>query len=117
MWWNATREFSLSGTVCDGYVIDVYDGTGLWLVMPFYDHYFKWNCVLKRAEIPSYVIRDNVHIEGKSFVTSMLKELILHKMVKVVCGEFDSRGRVTASVFFEEEDVSDYLNRVVELPV
>ena len=38
-------------------------------------------------------------------------------MVKVVCGEFDSRGRVTVSVFFEEEDVSDYLNRVVELPV
>lgn len=107
----------MSGVICDGYVIDVYKGDGIWIVMPLFEKYYKWNCVLRGVHVPETVVRGGRLVHGDSLFRSILTERVLHRSVKVVCGEFDAAGRVMVEVFVEDDSVNEYLNCALELPV
>lgn len=116
-WNNYTKntdEFSLIGVNTVGKCVDVYDGDTVKIVLniPINNTLYKWNCRIARVDTPELRTRN---IKEKQFgyqVRDFLREMILDKIVKVKCLDFDKYGRLLIEIIGIEEkeiNISDWL--------
>lgn len=102
-------KFSLSGMNVKGRVDEVVDGDTVKIVFAFLGYYFCWRCRLARINAPE--IDSDAGIESKNY----LESLILGKIIKVECKDFDKYGRVLVELFiYKEKDLICINNLMVD---
>ncbi len=106
---DTLKEFTLDGEEKEGKVVSVYDGDTVKIVFPIYKTLHKWNCRLGRVDTPELRTRNDLEKKFGYEVRDKLREKILNKVVKVKCGEFDKYGRLLTEIYFEDENVNQWL--------
>lgn len=90
--------FSLCGLKRRGVCVGVYDGDTVKCIFPFGGKEYKWNCRLEGIDTPEIRSKDPtekvIALEARDF----LREQILGKEVKIVCGDFDKYGRLLTTI-------------------
>lgn len=128
----STPFFGMEGQTLYGRVVSVYDGDTMTLVLPVFNHYYRFNVRLlgiDTSEMKSKSLenKERAH-QARNAVLSSLgiptnitsrKDIqkYLHENVIIVtihCGEFDKYGRLLGNVFVENcsESLSDMLIRL-----
>lgn len=106
---DSFKELSLENEEKSGKVVSVYDGDTVKIVFPLHDTLYKWNCRLNRVDTPELRTRNKLEKKFGYEVRDKLREKILNKVVKVECGEFDKYGRLLTEIYFEDENVNQWL--------
>lgn len=95
------RRFSLSGMAFDARVVDVYDGDTITAVFKYRGEYNKWPCRLDGIDTPELKTKNDKEKLAAGQARDYLRNLILDKIVRLVCGEFDKYGRLLVKVIDE----------------
>tara|TARA_Y100000022_G_scaffold194973_1_gene200033 strand:+ start:336 stop:785 length:450 start_codon:yes stop_codon:yes gene_type:complete len=114
-WNNVTKEtkiFTFEGRICNGKVVEVYDGDTVKIVFPLSDkepdRLYKWNCRLINVDTPELRTKNLKEKEFGKKVRDFLREKILDKVVNVKCFDFDKYGRLLVEIFtIENKDVKE----------
>jgi endonuclease YncB( thermonuclease family) len=106
---DTLKEFTLDGEEKHGKIVSVYDGDTVKIVFPIYKTLYKWNCRLSRVDTPELRTRNKLEKKFGYEVRDKLRERILNKVVKVKCGEFDKYGRLLTEIYFEDENINQWL--------
>lgn len=132
MYGGSTPAFSLQGQKLYGRVVSIYDGDTMTLVLPVFQHYFKYNvrlmgidtCEMKskssenkdRAHQARNAVFTSlgipVHLSTRKDIQKYLQDNIV--IVSINCGDFDKYGRLLGDVFAmtSQESLSEMLIRL-----
>lgn len=100
-------KFSLNGLSYIAKVVKVYDGDTITVVFKFNDAFFKWNCRLIGIDTPELKTTNKSEKEIGIKARDYLKSLIMDKIVKIKCGEFDKYGRLLVEVFINDTNINE----------
>jgi micrococcal nuclease len=106
---DKVEMFSLVGQTFDAKVVKVYDGDTIHVVFKHFDKFYKWNCRIAHVDTPELRTKNEEEKKRGYEVRDKLRELILNKIVKIKCGEFDKYGRLLIEVFLAETNVNEWL--------
>lgn len=106
---KTTPLFTLNGFKTDAKIVYVYDGDTVHIVFKYFNEYYKWNCRIAHVDTPELRTK-NQDEKIKGYETrDKLKELILDKIVKVHCLEFDKYGRLLVDLYIDDIYVNQWL--------
>ncbi len=115
-WSNATNKtniFSFEERICEGKVVDVYDGDTVKIVFPLTDkepeRLFRWNCRLINVDTPEIRTKNLKEKAYAKEVRNALRERILNTIVEVHCKDFDKYGRLLVEIFYENISINNWL--------
>lgn len=100
---NKVPLFSLEGRAFDGKVVDVYDGDTVKICFSIFNEMFRWNCRIQGVDTPELRTKDLNEKKMGYEVRDTLRNLILNRVVTVVCGEFDKYGRLLVDITTKEQ--------------
>jgi len=107
------KIFSYEGRKCEGKVVSVYDGDTVKIVFPLTDkepeRLYKWNCRLINIDTPEIRTRNLKEKAYGKKVRDYLRKKILNKIVTVSCKDFDKYGRLLVEIFYEDENINNWL--------
>ena len=107
------KIFSYEGRKCEGKVVSVYDGDTVKIVFPLTDkepeRLYKWNCRLINVDTPEIRTRNLKEKAYGKKVRDYLRKKILNKIVTVSCKDFDKYGRLLVEIFYEDENINNWL--------
>ena len=107
------KIFSYEGRKCEGKVVSVYDGDTVKIVFPLTDkepeRLYKWNCRLINIDTPEIRTRNLKEKAYGKKVRDFLRKKILNKIVTVSCKDFDKYGRLLVEIFYEDENINNWL--------
>lgn len=107
------KIFSYEGRKCEGKVVSVYDGDTVKIVFPLTDkepeRLYKWNCRLINIDTPEIRTRNLREKAYGKKVRDFLRKKILNKIVTVSCKDFDKYGRLLVEIFYEDENINNWL--------
>lgn len=107
------KIFSYEGRKCEGKVVSVYDGDTVKIVFPLTDkepeRLYKWNCRLINIDTPEIRTRNLREKAYGKKVRDYLRKKILNKIVTVSCKDFDKYGRLLVEIFYEDENINNWL--------
>ena len=110
---NKTKIFNFEERVCQGKVVDVYDGDTVKIVFPLTDkepeRLYRWNCRLINVDTPEIRTRNLKEKEMGLKVRDLLRDKILNKVVTLNCGELDKYGRLLVDINYESENINHWL--------
>ena len=110
---NKTKIFNFEERVCQGKVVDVYDGDTVKIVFPLTDkepeRLYRWNCRLINVDTPEIRTRNLKEKEYGKQVRDRLREKILNNIVDVHCKDFDKYGRLLVEIFYEIVSINKWL--------
>jgi len=110
---NKTKIFNFEERVCQGKVVDVYDGDTVKIVFPLTDkepeRLYRWNCRLINVDTPEIRTRNLKEKEYGKQVRDRLREKILNNIVDVHCKDFDKYGRLLVEIFYENVSINKWL--------
>ena len=110
---NKTKIFNFEERVCQGKVVDVYDGDTVKIVFPLTDkepeRLYRWNCRLINVDTPEIRTRNLKEKEYGKQVRDRLREKILNNIVDVHCKDFDKYGRLLVEIFYENVSINNWL--------
>jgi micrococcal nuclease len=101
--------FSLNGQTVQAKVVKVYDGDTIHVVFKYFDKFYKWNCRIAHVDTPELRTKNEEEKKKGYEVRDKLRELILNKIVKLNCLEFDKYGRLLVDIYLNESNVNDWL--------
>jgi micrococcal nuclease len=96
-------KFSLEGQQVLAKVTSVYDGDTVKLCFGFSGNMYIWNCRIEGVDTPELRTRNLKEKEYGYKVRDELRKLILGKVFKVQCGEFDKYGRLLVNILLDDE--------------
>lgn len=103
---NGEPEFlSLNNKIMDAYVIDVYDGDTITIVINLYNIHtgkrqlYKWKCRLAGIDTPEIRTKNQLEKISAQTAKNALESICLYKIIKIKCGEFDKYGRLLIWIF------------------
>ena len=102
--------FSLSGHVRKGKIVKVYDGDTCTAIvhLPKFG-YVKIRIRLEGINAPELRTKD-LEVKEKAILSrDALKKMILGKVVKLSCNEFDCFGRVLAEIYINKQSVNQLM--------
>ena len=123
-----TPEFTLSGLNTTGRLVDIIDGDSVSIILPMFNNFYKYhirlsgidtcemrsknekckNLAIKaRDTLLELVTRSKTRSETRSEIRDILDRNVVIVFVK--CLDFDKYGRLLANVFFDNENLSEYL--------
>jgi endonuclease YncB( thermonuclease family) len=109
---NQTEDvpmFSLNGYVTDAKVVRVYDGDTIHVVFHYFGKFYKWIGRIAHVDTPELRTK-NLDEKKKGYeVRDKLRELILGKVVKLTCQEFDKYGRLLLDIQIGDIKVDEWL--------
>ena len=112
--YDNTKTFDFKGLVCKAKVVRVYDGDTCWVVMPVSGTLRKIKVRLLGIDTPEIhpdlktPQRDKM-IEKAFKAKKALEDMVLDKVVRLECGEFDKYGRLLVTILYKGENVNTYL--------
>ena len=101
--------FSLDGLVTDAKVVKVYDGDTVHVVFKYFEKYYKWICRIAHVDTPELKTKNPEEKKLGYEVRDKLRELILEKVVKLHCHEFDKYGRLLVDIQIDTIKVDEWL--------
>lgn len=101
--------FSLNGYVTDAKVVKVYDGDTVHVVFEYMSKYFKWIGRIAHVDTPELRTKNTEEKKKGYEVRDKLRELILDKIVKLHCREFDKYGRLLVDIQIGDIKVDEWL--------
>jgi micrococcal nuclease len=101
--------FSLNGQSFQAKVVNVYDGDTIHVVFKYFDKFYKWNCRIAHVDTPELRTKNEEEKKKGYEARDKLRELILNKIVKLNCLEFDKYGRLLVDIYLNEANVNDWL--------
>jgi micrococcal nuclease len=101
--------FSLDGLVTDAKVVKVYDGDTVHVVFKYFEKYYKWICRIAHVDTPELKTKNPEEKKLGYEVRDKLRELILGKVVKLHCHEFDKYGRLLVDIQIDTIKVDEWL--------
>ena len=110
---NKTKMFTFEDRVCQGKVVDVYDGDTVKIVFPLTDsepeRLYRWNCRLINVDTPELRTKNLKEKEFGKKVRDELRGKILNNLVEVHCKDFDKYGRLLVEIVYENINVNNWL--------
>jgi endonuclease YncB( thermonuclease family) len=107
------KSFSFEERICNGKVVDVYDGDTVKIVFPLTDkepeRLYKWNCRLINVDTPEIRTKNLKEKAYGKLVRDKLREKILNNIVEIHCKDFDKYGRLLVEIFYENENINQWL--------
>ena len=70
---------------------------------------YKWNCRLINIDTPEIRTRNLREKAYGKKVRDYLRKKILNKIVTVSCKDFDKYGRLLVEIFYEDENINNWL--------
>ena len=127
-----TPEFTLSGLNTTGRLVDIIDGDSVSIILPMFNNFYKYhirlsgidtcemrsknekciNLAIKaRDTLLELVTRSKTRSETHSETRHEIRDILDRNVVIVFvkCLDFDKYGRLLANVFFDNENLSEYL--------
>ncbi len=95
---NDVPYFTLKGHVTEAKVVRVYDGDTIHVVFRYFDQYYKWNCRIAHVDTPELRTKNTEEKQRGYLARDKLSELIMGKVVKMECFEFDKYGRLLVEI-------------------
>lgn len=108
-----TPVFTLNNYLTDAKVVKVYDGDTIHLVFEYFGNFYRWNCRIAHVDTPELRTKNAEEKKLGYIVKQKVEELLLNKIVKVQCFEFDKYGRLLIEVILPEtkEKLHEWLIR------
>lgn len=97
-----TDHMSLENNVYDAKIVHIYDGDSMHVVFKEFGSFYRWTCRIIGVDTPELRTR-NEHEKALGYkVRDILREKLLNKIVKIVCGKFDKYGRLLIDVYIPD---------------
>jgi micrococcal nuclease len=107
---NTVPLFSLNNNEYIAKVVDVYDGDSCKVVFRFHNNLTRWIIRIAHIDTPELRSKDEDEKKLAYLVRDFLRELILNKIVKIKCLDFDKYGRLLAEIYSNDNRlISDIL--------
>lgn len=106
---EATPIFSLNNFKTDAKVVKVYDGDTIHVVFFYFDKFYKWTGRIAHVDTPELRTKNEEEKKKGYEVRDKLRELILGKIVRLHCHDFDKYGRLLMDVEIEGVKVDEWL--------
>ena len=95
---DKTPKFTMNGKVVDAKIVSVHDGDSLHAVFELFGNNYNWVCRIAHVDTPEVTTKNLKEKEYGLFVRDKLREVLLNKMVKLSCMEFDKYGRLLVEI-------------------
>lgn len=112
---NTVKKFSLESKIFIGKIVDVYDGDTCKVVIFFKNEFMKFNIRMSGYDTPELKTKNDIEKSYSQISKKMLEKLVLNKIVKLRCYDFDKYGRLLGSIVVinsdkgEELDVNNFM--------
>ena len=103
---KSVGKYSLKGTRTYGRVCKVYDGDTITIIVEKDKRMIKYSCRILGIDTPELRTQNKKEKEMALIARDYLRKRILNKVVLIEFFDFDKYGRVLASVFYKNEDIS-----------
>ena len=107
---STTEYLQFNNHECLGKVVKIYDGDTVDICLPLPDtslsHIYKFRCRLDRYDSPEKRSKNPIEKEYAQKATDVLTDLILNKVVKVICIKYDKYGRILCDIYHQKEDLT-----------
>ena len=90
--------FSLNKKIFIGKVVDVYDGDTCKIVINLKNEFVKFNVRMLGYDSPEIRTKNDIEKNFAKISKNILETLILNKIVKICCSDFDKYGRLLGSI-------------------
>ena len=106
-----TQYFSFCGREFMCKCISVYDGDTITVVFKPFEScvFYKFRIRLSGIDTPEMRTKNIGEKEKATEVRDFLRGLILDKLIKIKCGEFDKYGRLLAYVYIDDTNINQLL--------
>lgn len=107
------NKFSFKGKEFLAKVVECVDGDTITVIFK-YDEYYKFRIRMLGYNSPELkpkldsLERDEV-IKNATIAKEHISNLILNKIVKVICDDFDSFGRILATVYIDDMNINQHM--------
>ena len=108
--WNEITDapfFSLHGKECSAKIVKVYDADTVHALIEVSGTLYRWKCRIMHVDTPELRSRDEKEKKFANLAKQALSDLILNKVVKVKCFQFDMYGRVLVELALSDEHGND----------
>jgi len=106
---DKVEMFSLKGQTVQAKVVKVYDGDTIHVVFKLFDSFYKWNCRIAHVDTPELRTKNEEEKKKGYEVRDKLRELILNKVVRMNCMEFDKYGRLLVEIYLDDIHINEWL--------
>lgn len=108
---NSTKIQSYKDKIFYGKVVDVYDGDTIKVNILINDTIEKYNIRLDGYDAPEMRTKNNTEKEYAKVSRKMMEILVLDKIVKLECKEYDKYGRLLADIYVKNNDKEMNINK------
>ena len=98
-----TEYMTLKGNEYIAKIVYIYDGDTMHVVFKEYDQYYRWNCRIMGVDTPELRTKNEKEKKAGYAIRDILREMLMNKIVKVKCDEFDKYGRLLLDVYIPAE--------------
>jgi micrococcal nuclease len=95
---DKTPNFTMNGKVVDAKIVAVHDGDSVHAVFEMFGTHYNWVCRISHVDTPEVTTKNVKEKEYGLVVRDKLRELIMNKIVKLNCFEFDKYGRLLVEI-------------------
>jgi endonuclease YncB( thermonuclease family) len=108
-----TPEFTLNKYSTNAKVVKVYDGDTIHVVFEYFGKFYRWNCRIAHVDTPELRTKNTEEKKLGYLVKQKVEELLLNKIVRIQCFDFDKYGRLLIEVTLPEttEKLHEWLIR------
>ena len=107
---NTVKVFSLANKAFIGKVVDVYDGDTCKIVIYYKNEFVKFNIRMYGYDSPELKTKNTIEKQFSLISKQMLEKLILNKIVKIFCHDFDKYGRLLGSIFINDKNTGEEID-------
>ena len=99
--------FTLNGMETEAEIVKVYDGDTVHALMEVFGTMYRWKCRIMHVDTPEIRSADAHEKEIAYKARDALSDLVLNKIVRVKCFNFDLYGRVLVELVVPMEEEND----------
>ena len=111
---NAGDTFSFKGKCIYAKCVDVYDGDTITVKFFYRRELLKYKVRLLGLDTPELKTKNLEEKQLSQKIKGYVSELIMNKIIKLKCYEFDKYGRILAEIFFKSEKEYSLNNFLIE---
>ena len=98
-----TEYLSLNGQEFDAKIVHIYDGDTMHVVFFAFGEYYRWNCRIQGVDTPELRTKNAYEKKIGYQVRDILRTLLLNKVVRIRCYDFDKYGRLLIDVYIPDQ--------------
>ena len=109
-----TEYMTLKGNKYMAKIVYIYDGDTMHVVFKEFDQYYRWNCRIMGVDTPELRTKNEKEKKAGYAIRDKLREMLMDKILKVKCDEFDKYGRVLGTIYVNQTDEKSVNDLMIE---